>query len=247
MSNGLALLASYDDSEEEEEGNPPKKAKVALPNPIKNVKVGDEEQLDEDPSLHDYRVRSFPHVRGNWASFAYIDPSKVDFKPLQLDLIAFLKSEHIDAKEVVNPHLSVSRVVTLQHLWISSFTSDLKEKLNSRTKAFRVKFGPHLKVLVNEEATRTFISIEVIENNSLLEVVKCCDESLSEFNKEPFYNPPEFHISLLWCLKDQRSAINLSKLQSRANLFLESAEDITFQVSEVNCKIGNKLFAIHLK
>ena len=73
MSHGL--VADYTDSEEEEqEINEPPSKKLKLPNPLKNNSFDNEEVID-DPALHDFRVRSFPHVRGNWATYVFIQPT----------------------------------------------------------------------------------------------------------------------------------------------------------------------------
>ena len=61
-----------------------------------------------------------------------------------------------------------------------------------------------INVLVNEEKTRTFIAIQVQSSKALEQVVKCCDDSLLEFDiQDKFYDPPEFHISFAWILGDQ--------------------------------------------
>ena len=51
----MALLAAYDQDSSDNEEEPPKK-KVKLQNPLKNIKIGDEEseEIIDDPSLHDY-------------------------------------------------------------------------------------------------------------------------------------------------------------------------------------------------
>ena len=39
-----------------------------------------------------------------------------------------------------------------------------------------------------------------ISAEQLQQYVKCIDEILKEFSQPEFYQPPKFHVSLLWCL-----------------------------------------------
>ena len=98
--------------------------------------------------------------------------------------------------------------------------------------------APKLDILVNEEGSRSFITVSIPEHRNLVELVKCCDETLVEFDKEVFFKPPNFHISLVWALGDQRAKIDLKNLQ----ICLEELEETTFFVDTVFCKIGNKLY-----
>ena len=245
MSHGLALIAAYDDEEEDIQIEQPKK-KLKLQNPLKDIKIGEEEdqgQVLDDPSLHDFRVRSFPHVRGNWASYAYIK-TELDWSPLQKLLKHCLSKQDIIAKDIPEPHLSVSKVVTLQHHWIQPFVQSFGAKLKSRLVPFNLSLGSKIKVLVNEDFTRTFITLEVENSKNICEIVKCCDESLLEYNKETFYDPPEFHISLLWTLGDQKSLINIETLQESLNKWMLDEDIENIEVDSVQCKIGNKFFTL---
>jgi len=250
MSSGLALLASYSDEESEEEKSqtversspPAKKKKLILQNPLKNVQIGaSDPEFVDDPSLHDNRIRSFPHVRGNWASYIFIDPKKeIDFGPLQNSILKFLAENHssLECKTINGPHLSVSRVFTLQFHWISSFMQELQTKLKNDVKPFTLSLAPKIDLLINEESTRTFITVAIPEHKSLIDVVTCCDKTLLEFDKEVFYKPATFHVSLAWVLGDQRDQIDIKNLQS----CLEKIEESTFHVDSIYCKIGNKLY-----
>ena len=242
MSHGL--VADYTDSEEEEqEINEPPLKKLKLPNPLKNNSFDNEEVID-DPALHDFRVRSFPHVRGNWATYVFIQPSEIEFSDLQKCIHEHLKFKKFDVKLIDKPHLSVSRVVTLQHIWINSFTKSLQHQFKIGLKPFRIRFEPNVKILVNEEKTRTFIGIDILSNSFLKQLVKCCDQTLIEFNKEAFFDPPDFHISLAWCLGDQ--SIDTKELSQITQDWINTLDQPYIEVNSVNCKIGNKLFELKL-
>ena len=253
MSHALALLANYSDDEESEKETekslspPTKKKKIILENPLKNIKFGNttsEPEFEDDPSLHENRVRSFPHIRGNWASFIFIDPLKqIDFNPLTKSILKFLSSSQNSSKVEYKAfseqhHLSVSRVFTLQHHWISSFIQSFQTKLKNFVKPITLSLAPKVDILVNEDFSRTFITVAIAEHKGLTDIVQCCDETLVEFDKDIFYKPPNFHISLVWALGDQRKQIDVKGLQ---NCF-DAVEESTFHVNNIHCKIGNKLF-----
>ena len=157
-----------------------------------------------------------------------------------------MSKQNISANDISEPHLSVSRVVTLQYHWIQSFTQSFQDKLRSRVVPFHLKLGSKIKVLVNEDFTRTFITLEVENSKYLTDVVKCCDESLIEYNKEVFYNPPEFHISLLWTLGDQKSLIATETLNKCLDQWIQEEEIENIRVNSVHCKIGNKFYTLSL-
>ena len=96
----------------------------------------------DDPSLHDNRLRSFPHVRGNWASYIFINPkTEIDFSPVQNSILKFLQQNNpeLECKAIDEPHLSISRVFTLQYHWISSFVQGLQTRLKNNVKSFTLR------------------------------------------------------------------------------------------------------------
>ena len=138
---------------------PAKKKKLILQNPLKNVQIGDSDpEFVDDPSLHDNRIRSFPHVRGNWASYIFIDPKKeIDFGPLQNSILKFLAENHssLECKTINGPHLSVSRVFTLQFHWISSFIQELQTKLKNDVKPFTLRLFEDYNVVITVNNTNS--------------------------------------------------------------------------------------------
>ena len=244
MSNGLALLAEYSDSDSEVENESPPLKKKKLHNPVKDLKIGVElpgHEVEDDPGLHDNRVRSFAHVRGNWASYIYLET--IDLQDLQKSIILALEPV-IDLTPISDPHLSLSRVFTLQHHLIPHFTGGLRDNLKA-LKDFSLSFDG-IKTFVNEEKTRTFVAASIRSVGSLKAVLKACDDTLIEFDKEKFYDPADFHVSLAWSLGDQSKIIQDQILNKCWQDWTESGEDTVFHVSKVNCKIGNKFFSFPL-
>lgn len=46
-------------------------SKLPVPNILLSSDKSNEQYIDE-PSLHNGRIRSFPHERGNWSTYVYI-------------------------------------------------------------------------------------------------------------------------------------------------------------------------------
>ena len=80
---------------------------------MKSVQIGDSEpEFIDDPNLHDNRIRSFAHVRGNWASYIFIDPNKdIDFAPLQDSILNFFSKYYPSLEcKVIKGSFSLKRI-----------------------------------------------------------------------------------------------------------------------------------------
>lgn len=98
---------------------------------------------------------------------------------------------------------------------------------------------------MNEDKTRTFVGLRVSPSSRLSALVAALDAALAEFSLPPFYDPPDFHISLLWCLGDKREEIagHLQALERfRGGGHLEDG----FDLAAVKCKCGNKVYSFPL-
>ena len=56
---------------------------LPLPDDIKNLYKEKENLVVDDPTQHDGRIRSFPHLEGNWATHVFIEG--------KYDLVEFLE------------------------------------------------------------------------------------------------------------------------------------------------------------
>lgn len=242
MKHGFKLVDYQDSSDTDDEEQ---QAKKKFENPLKKIKLENSIETEvhvDDPALHDHRTRSFAHVRGNWASHIYLELLDNDFHALQDSILeAFAENE---VKKIENPHLSVSKVFTLQYHWIPSFVQGLQKRLHKSIDKFHLSLGSKLQTFVNEDQSRTFIALQIPSSENLLKIVQICDETLLEFNKDPFYQPPEFHISLAWTLGKRK--IDLSKLDQVVQDWLEDSEKV-FEIDQIHAKIGNKSYNCNFK
>ncbi|EEZ99947.2 U6 snRNA phosphodiesterase-like Protein [Tribolium castaneum] len=147
MSNkgALALLAQYegDSSEDEVSGTrvstkrlhrdddeePQNKRLERLPVP--NFNLNNPEEVVDDPTLHEGRLRSFPHERGNWATYVYIPYEANEGLHRLISRIADSSQvENIELKYFDHFHLSLTRTVILRHHLIEPFVNTIRENIS---------------------------------------------------------------------------------------------------------------------
>ncbi|CAI8043107.1 U6 snRNA phosphodiesterase, partial [Geodia barretti] len=121
----------------------------------------------DDAGCHDGRARSFPHVRGQWATHVFIpfEFSK-SFVSCINDLQQYLKTTSVPEGSVTihqfpasELHLSLSRTVPIPFHVISPLTQALRDCISTHHR-FEVSFS-HLSWYSNEEKTRSFLSWDV--------------------------------------------------------------------------------------
>nr|XP_022901982.1 U6 snRNA phosphodiesterase [Onthophagus taurus] len=231
----VSTKRSYKEDEENESTK-----KLFLPSIISTKEI--DNHLD-DPSIHDGRIRSFPHERDSWATYVYIscEPNE------GIQHIIKLIDEHIpDIKSTSDFHISLTKVVVLRYHWIESFVTTLKDNLGLM-KRFLIMFDS-LKVYCNEDRTRTFIGFVVKTGyDTLAKLVEILDKCLNEFRLPKFYEEKRFHMSIAWCLGDQEENIKqiLPELNDQLlSVMSDYPEDYWYIiVDRLECKIGNKYFS----
>ncbi|XP_046382788.1 U6 snRNA phosphodiesterase [Ischnura elegans] len=202
----------------------------------------------DDPNLHDGRVRSFPHERGNWSTYVFVPyvPSLV-INSLSDVLVALMEPEVL-LKRVEDLHVSVTRTVILRHHWIDPFVDSVQKSLIGFP-SFSLGFG-NLEVFTNEEKTRTFIGFTVdIGGDKLSRITQEMDKCLEDFKLPPFYSNPAFHLSIVWCLGDKTKEIKerMPSVELVHQQFLKAhPSEWHTEINQVDCKCGNKLYSFPL-
>ncbi|XP_071747144.1 U6 snRNA phosphodiesterase 1 [Lepeophtheirus salmonis] len=204
---------SYKNNKEEDERifvspAPPNKKQCSvgiIENPLRSEDLKTSEADLESKSLKDHqgRVRTVEHISGNWASFVFADATGIINDFLRLcDIPDYLS-------KCDSFHLSLSK------LFMIHITIDL---INS------------LKVFLNDDKTRTFVALNVLDSNNefLCNIQEGVDSVLEERDLPPFYDPPEYHISLFWCLGNQAEEIE-SKLEDLKDIILKDGQ-ITLKI-----------------
>ncbi|XP_012215078.1 U6 snRNA phosphodiesterase 1 isoform X1 [Linepithema humile] len=251
---GLDLIKTYSSDSEDEHDEKKKSNKdkivnrLAIPTSILSWEgVIYHEEMIDDPLNHDGRKRSFKHERGNWATLIYINCITSDC--LHTWINSVLNELSIQGNIIFNFHISLSRTLVLKFHWIESFVEDLKLLCHKFNK-FVIQLTD-VKVYCNEEKTRTFLGIYCQDKDGTLKhLTKVLDGLLAEYQLPSFYKDTSYHISIFWCLGDQRAHLQkfLPFLTCNLNKFLaENTEDSFIYVNEIQCKIGNKCYMFELR
>lgn len=258
-------LVEYSSSEGEEEDQPVKLITKATKLPML-LQVDSSKTLEKTSSEdHQMRIRSIPHVEGNWATHVFIE-CKFNLYLLILKLIYFaiilgplnerlqealqlLINEFNDIHLVDSTHVSLSKTFILRYIWLDPFFSSLREQFKSSSSLmFQLQFSSDVVYLSNEEKTRYFACILVSEwcQQALSSFIEKVDKCLKDFNLPVYYEEPSFHLSVLWKLKEF-SPREKSKISSTFAKLKGNNEDLMKRmVDRINCKSGNKLIEILL-
>ena len=153
---------------------------VPLPRAINDM-FQEEEEVVDDPALHEGRSRSFSHQANSWATYIYLDTKAFDLEEAR-DLLV----KELDLEPIPNPHLSLSKVVSLRHHWLQPLTSSLQNSFGLERKFY---LGlDKLQVYVNDECSRTFVGLTAGAGwGQLSRLTKRVDSALQEYNLPPFY------------------------------------------------------------
>ncbi|XP_015067905.1 U6 snRNA phosphodiesterase [Solanum pennellii] len=279
-----ALLASYaDDSSDtgsDSDSNPtppqPPSASTSLaplpPPPISLLQPPNSfVSLDSLPSIQVDRVRSFPHIEGNYALHVYIPvyiPSAtrkglVRFLKkvtaivptlyavdVDVPLSGLLKDEALLEKVVLGRefHISLGRTVPLRVHQINSVVSMLRQRLQFQRR-YLIDFNKW-EIFVNDDSTRTFMSLEVLEGGlaQIRRQIQAVDEVYKLHNLPEFYKDPRPHISITWALGDisdtLKRMVEEEMIKYRAGPSSRQKCIFTSKFSGISCKIGNKMHEI---
>ncbi|EDR13734.1 uncharacterized protein LACBIDRAFT_309043 [Laccaria bicolor S238N-H82] len=216
MKRCSALLVNYSSSDDESDNNDsrlqagpvPKKRKL----PVLPLSIAPPVPLD-DPSLHQGRIRTIPHVDGQFASHIYIAlPLGREQPLLQLlrdilreakESVPYLYEIGFTSEEKTSElHISLSRPIFLR----VHQREDLKKALRAlarRQKKFTLSFATFSE-LVNDEKTRTFLTMEVgAGHHELQNLAEALSPALQGIRQKEYYTNPRFHASIAWAHLDR--------------------------------------------
>ncbi|KZV61625.1 hypothetical protein PENSPDRAFT_693237 [Peniophora sp. CONT] len=223
MKRAQSSLVSYSDSSSEEEtpaSAPPPTKKRRLPALSSSVIVP---TPVDDPSKHQGRTRSSPHVEGQWAAYVYVALPLRGAEHGALARIvrrAFAKAKELepalhaigsaadDLTGLSELHISLTRPVFLR----AHQRDDVKlavKRAAQASKSFTLSFASFSQ-LTNDERTRTFICMEVGAGHSELKTLsEALSPTLRQFRQRSYYDSPRFHVSFAWALLDSQSRLGV--------------------------------------
>ncbi|XP_055547650.1 U6 snRNA phosphodiesterase 1 [Wyeomyia smithii] len=247
-------IQQYNSSDSDENENPePDRYETSLPS-SKDLLLFEKpavQQTVSNATNHQGRIRTFPHERGIWASYVFIDYNEVDaFKDLQQLLIDHVSKDlNLELNTVDNLHMSLTKTFVLRHHNIPAFVENVRSELQS-IKHFRILLSD-LAIYSNEEHTRTFLAVKVHTNSygPINKLVDNLDNCMRLYKLPEFYKDRSFHVSILWTLGDQRKQLTdgLESLQKTfANFYEEEYCHMNLNVRQIHCKCGNKYYHFDL-
>ncbi|XP_051138195.1 uncharacterized protein LOC127256300 isoform X2 [Andrographis paniculata] len=274
-----ALRAAYTETDSDSDGDaaqseptalpPPPLSLLQPPNSVAGAAFDFPTQIE---SNHSNRVRSFPHVEGNYALHIYI--------PIMIPLAArkeislFLKriasaSNELHAVDVDIPfsnlindgqkfekivlgrefHVSLGRTVPIRVHQRDSMVSMLRQRLLQSQRRYWINFDKW-EVFVNDEGTRTFLSLEVI-GGGLAEIrkqIECVNEVYRLHNLPEFYKDPRPHISVAWASGDITASLKRAIAEEDIRIQKEGqtrrGRIFSCVFGGISCKIGNKTYEL---
>ncbi|KAL1752440.1 hypothetical protein FB107DRAFT_219936 [Schizophyllum commune] len=164
----------------------------------------------DNPALHQGRIRSVPHVDGQWACHVYVP---VTLKPRSAlrdvleDAIQSAKTANMSAfhtfwdAETPRPelHISLSRPIFLR----AHQREDLKravKRVARETQGFSTSFTS-FSVLTNDENTRAFLTVDVGAGHPELAAMTAnLTPYLRSIRQQEYYSDPKYHASIGWSL-----------------------------------------------
>ncbi|KAF4581532.1 poly(U)-specific 3'-to-5' RNA exonuclease [Pleurotus pulmonarius] len=172
----------------------------------------------DNPALHQGRVRTQPHVDGQFAAFVYVLVGLDKGSPLRqllsdafrtakatVECLQELKdlplSEDGKLSDGAKPalHISLSRPVYLRAYQRDEFKRAVKQ-LATKFSPFDASFATFSE-LTNDEKTRTFLAIEIGGgHNELKGLSEGLTPILTPLRQKAYYAEARFHASFAWAL-----------------------------------------------
>jgi hypothetical protein len=198
--------------------------------------------------LHQGRVRSFPHVEGNYPGFVYIDFSAAAAAPRAADEAVAWSRRVLPGREVVRSkggalHMSLSRSFAVRRKQIAPLLRSLKSNLG-RVGGFDAVLSGSAAMYGNDEGSRTFCGLLVESQEGPGRLVTAVDESMVLHGLDTYYSPPSFHVSVAWSLGPCPKPPPVAK-----DLFASWGDQggkVALRVGKVRAKIGARTYTIGL-
>eukprot|EP01112_Ceratiomyxa_fruticulosa_P011552 TRINITY_DN3141_c0_g2_i2.p1 TRINITY_DN3141_c0_g2~~TRINITY_DN3141_c0_g2_i2.p1 ORF type:complete len:329 (-),score=72.09 TRINITY_DN3141_c0_g2_i2:225-1211(-) len=226
-----------------------------LPSFFMNANKSKNNSEYNDPSKHQGRIRQFPHVEGNYATFVYI-PINLSSDTHNSLLTIHTKYPNLQPfLPTDDTHISLSRTFPLLLHHIQPFVDSLSKTLKD-VRQFDVEFTDY-KCFTNDQRTRSFVSLGVGTGSEFIcKLIKRVDKIVAEFKGPVFYADPLPHMTFGWLIGDiiTGSLLQTTTRTTLASPSVESTqqrverekekreeEDIALVESEVGDEVGNSL------
>ncbi|KAI0689250.1 hypothetical protein BC835DRAFT_1407881 [Cytidiella melzeri] len=180
----------------------------------------------DNPALHQGRIRTNPHVEGQYAAYVYVPVKLVPSGSLHSllckvvtrarDIVPILQAIGVSVDPQDSPqdadaerelHVSLTRPTYLRAHQREGFKAALRT-IAKAYPPFQASFATFAE-LSNDERTRAFLTAEIGAGHTELKAL--CDSVtpvLRTFRQKEFYSEPRFHASIAWALLQRASRIH---------------------------------------
>ncbi|KAJ7246419.1 U6 snRNA phosphodiesterase Usb1 [Mycena rebaudengoi] len=191
--SALVTYSSSDESETDCADPPAKKRKLPLLSPTLLAPA----HVD-DPALHQGRLRTTPHVDGQFSAHIYLLRSVIASAK---NMVPALHDFWVSSDSEPELHISLSRPIYLRAHQREDIKRTVKH-IAETNPPFTVSFA-ELSELVNDERTRIFLALEVGSgHHELASITNSITPALRNIRQQEFYASPRFHASIGWALLD---------------------------------------------
>jgi hypothetical protein len=211
----------------------------------RNHKGTDEVQQEQEDDPYQGRMRTFPHVEGNYPGFIYIEFSVDDISKVADEATSWAESVFSPRTVVRIPqedlHISLSRTFALRRPQIEPFMKQLKLRVGRERTFTAVLKGASL--YSNEEGSRSFVGVNLTYGQEYLKALtRGVDSVMQKFSLPGYYDNPSFHVSVAWTLgglpKDAPTACEEDGVCTAV---------AQMRVRNVKAKIGAYMYTMELK
>jgi hypothetical protein len=158
-----------------------------------------------NPPTDPQRIRNKEHVQGNWPTILYLSVSNFQCIRLQEQISSILPGLNFEGVEAHLYHVSLSRTIYVKDHQRGLFQAkiiDALQCLPPLPKQLKIK-GETLSVYVNDEGTRTFLAVDVENDEIVLGYISAIDRVLEGFGFPVYYKSPQLHFSVASCTGNQ--------------------------------------------
>ncbi|KAK7048140.1 U6 snRNA phosphodiesterase [Favolaschia claudopus] len=210
----------------------------------------------DNPSLHEGRTRSKPHVDGQYAAHIYASVPLSRSSGLFKLLCKIIESGQTmvpslhdfwsnDSKPEL--HISLSRPIYLRAHQREEIKRAVKN-VADKSPPFTASFA-HVSELINDERTRIFLALEVgAGHHEFATLTSSLTPTLRAIRQQEFYSSPRFHASIGWALlggKDSVEPPNSSDSTNfTTNMDQPSLSSIRADSSNLSTPTENEYFKV---
>ena len=161
-------------------------------------------KLSYQPEEQSNRIRSFPHVHGQWACSIFLPlENDTNFQSLRESALKNNCKEIINMNELIweihenEFHISLSKEFVLRKHQIDTFVEAVKKNIQSRFHIYNMSLTDECIIHTNPECTRSFIGLIAhggTENTT--SIIESLNHVMDKFSLSKYYKDPSIHVSI---------------------------------------------------